>query len=282
MKYKRFSSTSKRVKSIFFTLLMVIPAIISIIPFLQSIIISSRNTPEVNQGLIYTPGTHLIENLGHIIKAGIPLLYVNSLKISIITTVLSVLISAQAGYALSKFRGFRPRGFIYKFVVATMMIPGQVGMIAYIIEMKAFGLLNTHYPLIISFLASSFGVFWMTSFVGENVPDEVLESARIDGCSEYGIFWRIVLPYIRAALVALGMLVFLWSWNNYLMPLITLANEDLFTLPLGLARLNTGHYGPDQGQRFAALTIGTVPIIILFAFGSNYLKTGLTAGAVKG
>jgi ABC-type glycerol-3-phosphate transport system permease component len=272
---------SKQLKIVLFTLVMAIPGLIAIIPFYQMIVMSTHNTAEIYKGYIYLPGTHTLENLINIYKSGFIHIYWNSLYISVIATAAGVFISTLTGFALAKYE-FKLRKTIYFFIIGTMMIPGQLGLVAFIVEMKFFHLNNTHFPLVIVFCANAFGVFWMTQFIKANVPTEVIESARIDGCPEFIIFIKIVIPYIKSAVIALAMLIFLWSWNNYLLPLIVLNSEKLYTVPLGLSKLNNGLYGTDQGQRFAVLSIGTLPLILLFTFGSNYFTRGLVSGALKG
>jgi multiple sugar transport system permease protein/cellobiose transport system permease protein len=114
-----------------------------------------------------------------------------------------------------------------------------------------------------------------------SLPTEILESGRIDGCSEIGIFFRLVIPYVKPALVSVGVLVFLWSWNNYILPLIIINKPDMYTIPLVIVSL-TEEYMMDYGARLMGLTIGTIPVLLLFVFQSKALQQGLTAGAIKG
>ena len=121
----------------------------------------------------------------------------------------------------------------------------------------------------------------MTSFIGDAIPNEVIESGRIDGCTEYGIFFRISLPFLRPALITLALLSFLWSWNALLVPLVVLNKEALFTLPLGIKSLSTG-FRNDYGAQILGLSVGTIPILVFFSFFSKNLISGLSAVAVKG
>lgn len=162
-----------------------------------------------------------------------------------------------------------------------MMIPGHLGLIAYVMEMKWFHLNNTHAPLILAGLNNAFGVFFMTQFIRSSVPTEVIESARIDGCSEPAILTRIVVPFLMPAISTLGLISFLGSWNGYLLPLVTINKPELYTLPLGIANLSTV-FRTDYSASILGLTLGTLPLIILFLFGSKTLVRGLTGGAVKG
>jgi len=130
-------------------------------------------------------------------------------------------------------------------------------------------------------MANSFGVFWMTQYMRSSLPAEMIESARIDGASDLRVFLQIALPLAKSALITLSLLAFLSSWNSYLLPLIMLNNQALFTLPLGLARLSSWTKA-DIGAQIMALSIGTMPIIIMLAFGSKQFIRGLISGALKG
>jgi cellobiose transport system permease protein len=208
------------------------------------------------------------------------LIYLNSLIVSVSSTLLSVFVSALAGFAFAKHE-FKYKRKLFSFILLTMMIPGQLGLVAYIIEMRFLGLSGSLFPLILPWVANAFGIYWMTQFMKGAVPNEVLESARIDGCSEIGVFFRIALPFIGPAMTTLSLLVFLWSWNNYLLPLIIINQPELYTIPLGITTLGN-LYRTDLAAQILGLSIGTIPVLVLFAIGSKSFIRGLTAGSVKG
>ena len=147
--------------------------------------------------------------------------------------------------------------------------------------MRNLNLINTHMPLILTWGASAYGVFFIVQYLKNSLPLELIESARIDGSGEFRTFISIALPMIKSAVGTLFMLVFLWSWNNFLMPSTVLTQSDKFTIPLGIQTLATA-YTQDWGARGAALAVSVVPILIIFAIGSKYFIKGLAAGAVKG
>ncbi len=276
---KEMTGTSKY-KGWGVTVLLLILAAITIFPFYLMICMGTHSSGELFKGAILLPGSYLLKNLKTISDSSLERFYLNSLISSCVATAAGMLTSAMAGYALSKYR-FRFREAIIKMVLALMMIPGQISLIAYVIEMRNMHLMNTLWPVIIPFTYSAFGVYWMKQSIDGSVPDEVIESARIDGASEQRIFLTIVLPFIKPALVTIALLLFLWSWNSYLLPLITINDMEHYTVPLGVAMLN-GMYTTDYAAKILALTIGTLPLIIMFIFGSKYFIRGLTAGAVKG
>ena len=260
--------------------LLLVISFITISPFYLMIIMSTHTTSELFKGLSLLPGDYLIQNIRTIANGSFARFYLNSLTVSVAAAVIGTLTSSMAGFALSKYR-FRTRKKLMDVIVMTMMIPHQISLIAYIIEMRTFGLLDSLWPMIIQFSAIPFGVFWMKQSMEAAIPDEVMESARIDGSSELRLFFSIALPFVKASLMTIALLLFLWSWNNYLVPLIAINNTRFYTVPLGIAMLN-GMYRTDFAAKILALGIGTLPLVALFIFGSKYFIRGLTAGAVKG
>lgn len=266
-------------KKLSWTFLLIITAL-SLIPFYVMIMMSTYFTEEIFKGLPIWPGDYLLENLKTIFKGDFVNVYVNSMIVSISAVVLAVLTSAMIGYAIAKFR-FKFSRVLNYFIIVTMMVPTQVGIIGYIIEMKHLGLGNTLFPVILIWAAFPFGAFFMVQFIKDSIPNEILECARIDGCSEGMIFIRIVIPLIKPGIATLATLVFLWSWNNYLLPLVTINNSKWYTIPLYVSNLGIVHR-TDYAARMAALTMATIPVLIVFLLGSRTFIKGITAGAIKG
>jgi multiple sugar transport system permease protein/cellobiose transport system permease protein len=161
------------------------------------------------------------------------------------------------------------------------MIPSQVGIVAYVVLLKYIGWTNTHYPLIIPAMANSFGVFWMSQYIKTAVPSEIMESARIDGASEYRIFFTIVSPLLTPALLTLLLLCFVGSWNNFFTPLIILNRSYLYTVPVGIFELKT-LYKTDYAAQITALSMSLIPLTIIFIRTAKYFVSGVTAGSLKG
>jgi multiple sugar transport system permease protein/cellobiose transport system permease protein len=241
---------------------------------------STHNTSEIFKGQIYLPGKYALENIQTIIEGKFLLFYWNSMYTSFLASVLCIFASAMAGYGIAKYN-FKIKKHLMMFILLTMMVPGQISLIGYIIEMKNFGLSNTHWPIILFWGASSYGVFFMMQYIREAVPIEVIESARIDGCNEFRIFLQIVSVFIKPAIGTLFMLIFLWSWNNYLLQIIVINAHELFTIPLGIQSLANA-YVQDWGARGAGLTASIIPMLIIFSIGSKSFIQGISAGAVKG
>lgn len=283
MTNKRLSVKSHRVfsfPSVLLTSLISIISLVSLVPFYIMIIMGTHSTEDIFSKINLLPGSHLMENCRTILSSGFLRYYWNSLHISVLTILISVFISALSGYAFAKFK-FPLKKLLFGFIIINMMVPPQLGLIAFVIEMKHMNLIDTHIPLIMVYAASTYGVFFMTQYLSSSLPNEVIESARVEGCSEWGIFFRIVLQFAMPCMSTLAIIVFMWSWNSYLLPLVMLNQRESFTIPLGIATLGN-YYRTDYAAQICGLSIGTLPLILLFSVGSKYFVKGLTAGAVKG
>ncbi|MFA6093688.1 MAG: carbohydrate ABC transporter permease [Elusimicrobiota bacterium] len=202
----------------------------------------------------------------------------NSLIFSVGVTVLSVLFNAMAAYAFAKLR-FPGREKLFALLLATMMIPGQVTMLPVFIILKSLGLLNTYAGLILPGSAAVFAIFMLRQFMMD-IPEEILEAARVDGCSETAIFFRIMLPLCRPVIATLAIFSFIGSWNEFLWPLIIMLREDRYTLPVALANLN-GQYNTDWGLLMAGAVVVVIPAILVFLLAQKHYIQGIAAGAVK-
>lgn len=205
--------------------------------------------------------------------------FVNSLVICVAVTFAQLLINGMAGYALAK-KKFALNDVMFWSFVAVMMVPSQIVCIPVFIMVCDMSLIDTFWAVILPSLVSPFGVFMMRQYM-QAVPDEILDSARIDGCSELGTFFRIVVPMSLPAFSTLGIFVFIANWNAFLWPLLVLFSEENYTLAVGLATLQ-GQHTIDYGLLMAGAAVSAVPIIIIFAFFSKYIIKGATEGAVKG
>ena len=155
------------------------------------------------------------------------------------------------------------------------------GQIGYMIEMRNMHLNQSLIPMICPWIASGIGAYWMISFFKSGLPLELVESARIDGANELVIYFRIALPCIKPGILTLALLQFLWSWNSYIYPLVFVNKQDNYTIPIFVKSLASA-YRTDYGAQLAGLTLSTIPVLILFLFGSKSFIKGMTAGAVKG
>ena len=204
--------------------------------------------------------------------------FINSVFIATASTLLTLFFCSLGGYAFAKYQ-FRGQKILFGILLASMMVPFQVLLVPLFGLMYDMGWLNSYKAIIIPFSVGAFGVFLMRQFI-VTIPSELIDAARIDGCSEFGIYYRIVLPIIKPALGALTIYSFLGSWNGYLWPLIILRDEAKYTLPIGLANL-VGIYRQDYGMLMAGTLLSLMPIVILFLAMQREFVQGITLGSVK-
>jgi multiple sugar transport system permease protein len=176
---------------------------------------------------------------------------------------------------------FRFKEQLFAVIMATVMLPAFIGMIPTALVMSWLGWMNQPKALIVPGACGAFGIFMMRQYISTAIPKELVEAARIDGCSEFGIYWRIVLPLIGPALGTLGLVTFIGSWNNFAGPLIVMRDMEMFTVPLALRALQGTGQVP-WGAISAGSAIAVLPLLILFVVSSRQLISGLTSGAVKG
>ena len=202
-----------------------------------------------------------------------------SLYVGLASTALTLLFCSMGGYAFAMF-DFRFKQPLFTLVMGTMLLPSFLGMIPSFMIMDAFGWIDQPRALYIPGAASAFGIFMMRQFISSAIPRELIEAARMDGCGELGIYWRIVVPLLKPAMGTLGLITFIASWNNFIGPLIVMRSPEMYTLPLALRSMQSP-VNTEWGAVMAGSAIATLPLLVLFAISSRRLIDGLTAGAVK-
>lgn len=202
-----------------------------------------------------------------------------SVYVALASTVLTLLFCSMGGYAFALFE-FRFKNLLFGLVLGTMLIPTFMNMIPTFMIMDLLGWIDQPRALYIPGAASAFGIFLMRQFVTTSIPRDLIEAARMDGCSELGIYWRIVLPLLKPALGTLGLITFIASWNNFIGPLVVMRSPDMYTLPLALRSLQSP-VDTEWGALMTGSAIATLPLVVLFVLSSRQLISGLTAGAVK-
>ena len=202
-----------------------------------------------------------------------------SLYVALGSTALTLLFCSMGGYAFALF-DFKLKDALFGLVMGTMLLPSFMNMIPTFMIMDALGWIDQPKALYIPGAASAFGIFLMRQFVTSSIPKDLIEAARMDGCSEFGIYARIVLPLLKPALGTLGLITFIASWNNFIGPLIVMRSPDMYTLPLALRSLQSP-VNTEWGALMTGSAIATLPLLVLFLLSSRQLISGLTAGAVK-
>lgn len=229
----------------------------------------------------WIPNPPIVESYQYIFtELPFPSYVFNSVKVSLLSTLGAVLSSSMAAYAFARVR-FRGREPLFIATLAALMIPAQVTMIPLYVVMTRIGWVDTHLPLIVpAYFGSAFGIFLMRQFF-MTIPQELNDAAKIDGCSHFGIYWRIMLPLSKAVIATLALLSFMGSWNDLLGPVIYLYTEKLFTLPLALTRFR-GQYYTQWSYMMAGATVSLLPILVVFLFTQQYFVRGVVLSGLKG
>lgn len=269
-----------KINIFFLYIFLILLAIICYIPFYIMIINGTRTTSQINLGLSLLPGTGIAENYIKMQQSmNIWRGFMNSILIAIPSTLLSGYFGALTAYAFSKFN-FKSNRVLFWIVLATMMIPNQLGLVGYYQVAAKLHLIDSLWALILPTIANAGTVFFLKMYIDANVNDALLEAARIDGGSEFYIFNRIVFPIITPGVAMMSILNFVSYWNNYITPLALLNSKEKFPLPILIA-LVKGTYKQNIGSQYLAVGISIVPIIISFMFFSRYIISGVAAGAIK-
>ena len=226
------------------------------------------------------PGQPTLANYRELFThAGMGRYLVNSVVLTVAVTLVSLLFNVAAGYAFAKLP-FRGRDRIFKSLLAALVIPGQVAMVPLFLLLKQMGLVNTYGGVIVPAMASLFGIFVVRQYA-LSIPDQILESARIDGASEFRIFRSIIVPVLKPIIVTLAVFTSLGAWNDFMWPLIVLNDSDLYTLPVALASLSREHV-QDNELMMAGAVLTTLPVLVVFLVLQRSYVQGLMLGSVKG
>lgn len=256
-------------------------ALLCLVPFYSMIIASTHDSNAISTRLLILPSDQFTTNYNQLIDiVNIWRGFLHSLYITVTSVTLALYFSALAAYGFSKY-AFRFRTMLFAFVLATMMIPGQLGIIGFFRFMGTLDLLNTYWPLILPSVANAFAIFFLRQVCDSSVPDELLEAARLDGASEFAIFHRMALPLLGPSIAALAIFLFISKWNSFLEPLIIIFNDEKQTLPVMVA-LTKGQFRTDYGAQYVGVVVSVIPIVVIFALASRRIISGVTVGALKG
>jgi ABC-type glycerol-3-phosphate transport system permease component len=275
------SLRSRTWKKVSLHVVLIVLAFTMIMPFYMMFIMASLPT---NKIFSYPPimwfGSNIAANFQHMVQAiNMPRAFLNSSIVTISNTAMVLLFCSMGGYAFAV-HSFPFRKQLFGVLLVTMMIPGTAGIIPWFWLMSKFGWINSFKALIIPSAANAFGIFWMRQYCLRNVSSSILDAARIDGCSEWTIFFRVVTPVILPAYASLGIMQFVNVWNDFMMPMMILRRVSLQTLPV-LLRTMVGDRGTDYGALMLASACVVLPLLIVFLAASKFFMSGLTAGAIK-
>ncbi len=271
----------QKVRRIITYIVLGLLAVISILPFYNMIIGCTHDNATLATSFQLLPGKHLLDNYERLqnnvnIWRGI----LNSLFIAIVYTLISTYIGALTAYGFAKFK-FRGNKILFWVVLATMMLPSQLGIIGYFQLMNNMNLLDNYLSIIMPSFATPMMVYWNRQYIDSYVPNELLESARVDGCGEFKIFNKIIFPIIIPGVATQAIFTFVQCWNSYVQPSILLFSQEKFTLPV-LVQQMQGVYKADYGVIYLGVTLSVIPILIIFMFCSKKILESSMVGAVKG
>jgi ABC-type glycerol-3-phosphate transport system permease component len=261
--------------------LLIALALVMLLPFYMMFVMSTLSTEKIYS---FPPilwfGTNLLSNFLHMIaQVNLPRAFFNSCFVTISNTLLVLFFCSLGGYAFAMYT-FPFKKQLFGMLLVTMMVPWTAGIIPWFVMMSRFGWLNSFKALIIPNAANAFGVFWMRQYCQKNIPSSILDAARIDGCSEWSLFFRVVAPIILPAYASLGIMQFVSVWNDFMQPLMILRKTTLQTVPV-LLRTMVGDRGTNYGALMLASTCAVLPLLVVFLMASKYFMSGLTAGAIK-
>ena len=257
--------------------------VLSIFPFYWMFIVASNASDAVSKiPPTLIPGDRFFTVISNVYEAA-PTFnqsLLNTVYVGTVVAVAQVFFSAIAGFAFAKLN-FKGQRYLVLFVIGTMMLPSQLGIIPLFILVGKIGLLNQLGALIVPALVTAFGVFWMRQIIDAQIPNELLEAASIDGAGVFRVYWSIVLPIIAQSSFVLGLFSFLATWNDYLWPLLVLRDPDNLTAQVAVNQLKS-HYAIDYSLNMGGAFLSTVPLLILFVLVGRRLVRGVMDGAVKG
>ncbi|WP_020016988.1 carbohydrate ABC transporter permease [Promicromonospora sukumoe] len=280
---KAAGSATRRAGWIVYAALGVV-LLISVFPLYYTLLLGSSDPVEISRNPVpqWLPDMSLFTQFQTVIEStqiNFWKALANSLIISVVVSAAVVLFSTLAGYSFAKLR-FRGRGPLLVFVIATMAVPTQLGVIPMYILMSDLDWIGKLQAVIVPALVTAFGVFWMTQYLSESLPYELIEAARVDGASMIRTFWSIALPAARPAAAMLGLFTFVQQWTNFFWPSIVL-NSSNPTLPLVVKSLQSNYF-VDYSLVMGGVFLVTLPLLVIFAFVGKQLVAGIMQGAVKG
>ncbi|HEY8533268.1 MAG TPA: carbohydrate ABC transporter permease [Micromonospora sp.] len=262
---------------------LLIAVFLSFFPFYWMIVIASRTNDAANAWPPpFLPGGNLGENIQRVLNnedANILKGLMNSVLVSGTITITTVFFGSLAGFAFAKLR-FRGKNALLLIILSSMMIPIQLNVLPLYLLMSELGWLNRMPAVTVPFLISAFGIFMMRQYAEQSVPNELIEAARVDGCSTWRIYWHVVVPALRPAAAVLGLLTFMQQWNEFFWPFVVLADPANPTVQISLRTLNSAYFA-DMSQIFAGTLIATLPLFLVFVLFGRQIISGIMEGAVK-
>ena len=284
MNYKASRGMNIHARRIISYVVLVILTVMCLIWFYILMINATRSHGELTRGFTPFPSTHLVENLHNVMHGTLPIAagMRNSIFVSVCCAILCTYFSTMTAYAVHVY-DFKLKKFMATFILAVMMIPGQVTALGFLRLIDRIGMDDSLTPLIIPSIASPIVYFYMKQYMESNLPSSLIEAARIDGSNEFKTFNWICVPLMKPAIAVQAIFTFVSTWNNYFTPALVLHTDTKKTLPVLIAQLRSADFLKfDMGQVYAMIAFSIFPVIVVYLILSKYIVGGVTAGGVKG
>jgi multiple sugar transport system permease protein len=277
--YERVRDPKRIAARILLYLILLVGGLGMVFPFLWMVSSSLKHASEI-YGLALIPENPTLDNYRYVFReTSFARWFLNSLVVAAITTISVAFFDSLAGYTLARFT-FPGRQVIFILILSTLMVPTEMLVIPWYLISIEFHWSNTYWGIMFPGVISAFGVFLMRQFFS-TVPGELLDAARIDGFSEFGVFWKVALPLVKPALAALCIFTFLGNWNAFLWPLIVIRTEEMRTLPVGIAFFSS-EAGSAYELIMTAAALGTIPVLVVFAIFQRQIIRGIALTGIKG
>lgn len=261
--------------------LLIVLALLWLIPILWAIDTALKPEGETTAIPVSWFASHFTLDafISTIATSNLPRWYFNSALTSIVISLLVVILASLAAFAFSRI-AFRGRGILFWIILAGIMIPGPLLIVPLFTEMQSFGLIDTYWAIILPQIVSPLAVFIFKQYF-DGIPPELEEAAVLDGASRFHVYWRIWMPLAGPAIAAVAIFTFVLSWNNFLWPFIAISGNDMMTVPVGLATVQTS-FGIRYAQIMASAVLGGIPVLIVFLFFQRQIAQGIAGTGLKG
>ena len=265
--------------------ILIFLSILCLFSFYMLFINASRSNGQLQAGFTLVPGGHMLENLKNAwtdSSINIPRGLLNSFLIASLTAILTTYFSALTAYGFQAY-DFKGKKFLFAFIMAIMVIPSQVSASGFVQLCYKFGLTNNYLVLILPGIAAPIVFFYIKQYMESNLPMEIVDAARVDGCGEFRTFNSIILPMLKPALAVQLIFSFVQSWNNYFLPSLLLTKAEMKTVPIMIAQLRSADYSKfDMGKVYMFILLAILPVLVVYIILSKSIIKGVTAGSVKG
>ncbi len=276
-----YAVRTKLLRVLVYSILILLLAM-CVLPIWMLLVNATRSTAEIQQGISLIPSNNMINNWKNLTGRGFDIMkgFLNSSVIAISITIITVYFSLMFAYAIHVY-DFAYKKFLYGFVLVLVMVPTQVAIIGFFRYMAALKLTNSYIPLILPAIAAPASIFFAKQYLESVIVKDLIDAARIDGCSEITIFHKIMLPISKPGAFTMGIFAFVGAWNNFFTPFILISKMDKYTLPMLVQTLRGDTYRTEYGSIYLGLALSIIPIIIVYTIFSKYIVSGISMGAVK-